>query len=369
MPTVFVFGAGASNGENLQSTDVRLMPRPGPASPPLSTGFFTEALYKSIGYDVEHVQKDYADVFGYIRARFAIDDELGKGRWMDLNIEDVFSSIEVHREFVTPEGDAHARLTLTRNCLTRYIQRIIGLCTSSSRGGYYREIKEFVCERDDASVITFNWDLLLDREFVDEGHHFVGPYARFEQILQRSNLIGVGRRVTTGPLFLKPHGSLNWFKCTNPTCPYSPGILISHYPDDCLRMAEGIHFVGEGSCGRCGSAMIPFIVAPILKKPVTENSVLRTVWGLALQKLEEATTVVIVGFSAAPSDFYAKWLLRSAAEIRGEKGVNILVVDPANDGAHERHDEFQSRMAAIFPHGYNDDYRTFSQVRDILSNI
>lgn len=368
MPTVFVFGAGASHGENLQSTYVRLMPRPGPVSPPLSTGFFTEALYKSIRYDVEQAQKDYPDVFGYIRARFAIDDELGRGRWMDLNIEDVFSSIEVHREFVTPEGDAHARLTLTRNSLTRYIQHIIGFCTRSSRGKYYREIKEFVCNRDDASVITFNWDLLLDREFVDEGHNFLGPYARFEHLLHPSDLVGVGAR-KIGPLYLKLHGSLNWLKCTNLTCPYNPRILISHFPDDCLRMAEGIRFKGESSCKRCGSAMIPFIVAPILKKPVTEDSTLRTLWGLALQKLEEATTVVIVGFSAAASDFYAKWLLRSAVEIHDGKKVNILVVDPANDGGHERHDEFRSRMAAIFSHGYNDGYRTFSQIRDILSNI
>jgi NAD-dependent SIR2 family protein deacetylase len=330
----------------------------------MSTGFFSEALYTSMGYSTSLVENDYADVIGYIRTHFAIDDILGRGRWADLNIEDVFSSIELHREFVSSESDDHAHLTVTRNLLTRYIQGVIGFCTEHSWGEYYREIKNFVCESEDATVITFNWDLLLDREFIDSGNNFLSPYARFEDLLMPSNVIKAGQHL--GPLYLKLHGSLNWFKCTNSTCPYNPGILISHYIDDCLRRAEGFHNDGVPRCRRCGSPMTPFIVAPVLKKPVTENSILRTVWGHAIQRLRMATTVIVVGFSAAPSDFYARWLLRSTVGIRDDRDVNIFVVNPANDPKCDQHEEFQRRMAAIFPLGYNEDYRTFSQIRNIL---
>lgn len=365
MPTVFVFGAGASNGESLSL--VRPAGRAGPLCPPLSTGFFREALYESLGLGTKTFEHAYADVLDYIRANFAIRDEFGRGGWADLNIEDVFSSIELHREFVSPDSDAHGRLTLKRNLLTRYIQSVIGFCTLDSRGEYYSKIKDFVCQGEGATVITFNWDLLLDQEFIDEGNNFLPPYARFEQLLQPLRYVPEGQPRSAGPLYLKLHGSLNWFRCTNSTCPYNSEILISREIDDCLCRAEGIYDGGMFKCRRCGSETVPFIVAPILKKPVTESAILRTVWGQAMQRLTEASTVVVVGFSAAPSDFYARWLLRSAVGIRGQ--VDVLVVNPANDPGCDQHDEFRRRMAAIFPHGYSPKYRTFSQVGDILSSI
>lgn len=374
MGKVLFFGAGASYGEDLQPSqthaDVASEAEP-PANlvnPPLTTGFFTRALFEGMGYDVNAVEQDYESVFKYIRSHFAIDDTLGEGKWVDLNIEDVFSSIELHREFVSPESDTHARLTLSRNLLTRYIQRIIGFSTQYKWGKYYREVRQFAMEGAETTLVNLNWDLLLDQEFVDHGNNFMGPYAHFENLLTPSDF--VPRKVGySAPLYLKLHGSLNWFQCSNPSCSQSSRILISHYIDDCLYRVEGLELGGELRCKSCASEMIPFIVPPILKKPVTGNQVLRTVWGHAMQKLKEASILVVVGFSAAPSDFYARWLLRSTVGSRQSDEVEVYVVNPANNPDNRCHEDFTQRMANVFPHGYNSDFQTFSQIGDIIRAI
>jgi hypothetical protein len=280
----------------------------------------------------------------------------------------VFSSIELHREFVSPASGTHARLTLARNLLTRYIQRVIGFSTQYKQGQHYHEIREFVIKRNDTTVLNLNWDLLLDREFVDSGNNFLRPYGAFETLLLPHTILKA-KGGYSAPLYLKLHGSLNWFQCSNPGCPQNSEILISHYINDCLYRAEGMDIGGDLRCARCAGEMVPFIVPPILKKPVTENTVLRTVWGHAMQKLKDATTVVVVGFSAAPSDFYARWLLRSSVGTRQKSELEVYVVNPANDPDCERHQDFVQRMAILFPQGYHSNYRTFSEIGDILSAI
>ncbi|MEJ2010299.1 MAG: hypothetical protein P8Z30_19450, partial [Acidobacteriota bacterium] len=358
MGIVFFFGAGASNGESLQPLQNQREktrkhePAAYKATPPLATGFFTKALYDGMGRDPNSVEENFKPVFEYTRSHFAIDDRLGEGKWLDLNIEDVFSSIELHREFVSPESDTHARLTLARNLLTRYIQRIIGFSTQHKWGMHYRKVKQFAMERRDTTVINLNWDLLLDQEFVDHGNYLVGPYGHFENLLIPSDI--VPRKVGySDPLYLKLHGSLNWFQCSNPSCSQNSRILISHYIDDCLYRVEGLELGGELRCKSCASEMIPFIVPPILKKPITGNQVLRTIWGHAMQKLKEASVLVVVGFSAAPSDFYARWLLRSAVGTREKREVDVYVINPTNDPNSEYHQDFARRMATVFPRGYD----------------
>ena len=83
-------------------------------------------------------------------------------------------------------------------------------------------------------------------------------------------------------------------------------------------------------------------------------------WGLARKRLSQAERIVVVGFSAAPTDFYATWLLLSG--VVGREDVEVFVVNPLNDPGEEEHASFASRMAAIFPGGYNSDLKTVAEV-------
>ena len=371
MIVVFVFGTGASHGEQLVPLFDDPMRQPtNRAAPPLATGFFSKALYDSIGYAANQAEGDFRPMFDHIRESFAIPDAVGEGRWADLNIEEVFTNLELLREFLGRDGDAWAKATVARNDLARYLWRIISYCTQGKRGVYYGKVKSFVDKQVDASVLSFNWDLILDQEFmvrVGLGWGIsAGPYRNFETIvLGREGELtgGVGR----WPLYLKLHGSLNWLQCTNQICPSASGVTVFADAQLCLAHAMGSPGSGTVICNQCGAEMNLLLVPPILKKPLIEKGVIRAVWGQARYRLELASRVVIVGFSAAPTDFYAAWLLRSA--IGTKRTAEIFVVNPQNSPHHPAHEDFRRRMSSIFPRGYNSDFHAFSQIDSILDRV
>jgi hypothetical protein len=113
--------------------------------------------------------------------------------------------------------------------------------------------------------------------------------------------------------------------------------------------------------------MNPIIVPPVLHKAITEDPVIRSAWGLAWRKLKEASRVVVIGFSAAPADFYTSWLLRSAVGMR--ERVRIDVINPSNPEAGCARDEksdFTLRMRSIFLRDYDFSLRYFSQIESVL---
>lgn len=375
MSIVYVLGAGASFGENLTA------PGNGPefakkatATPPLIRGFFKESLFKQISYSGDTAEKDFPLAFEYIRKLKALGNPVGEGEWGELNIEDVFTSIELDREFEGPESDVGAKLIITRNQLIRYIWRVIGFCTDYKEASYARALCDSLCAQD--SVVTFNWDLLLDLYlnpvFVNTSRRLAHwHYHDFlVSALGMPSMSRTPRELSEVPsrsgMLLKLHGSLNWFQCTNSKCPGSSEIAFDQDAEHCLRRATGIHFGGE-ACKRCGSDTIPLLIPPLLRKPISDNWIIRSAWGHARARLLEAKRAVIIGFSAAGTDFYATWLLRSTLGLRED--VEVFVVDPANDGADPNHDEFAQRMNNIFSHGYNDDFRSVSEMDSILRRV
>ncbi len=110
--------------------------------------------------------------------------------------------------------------------------------------------------------------------------------------------------------------------------------------------------------------MNPIIVPPVLRKSITDDPVIRSAWGLARRKLIEASRIVVIGFSAAPTDFYASWLLRSTVGVRNH--VRIDVINPSNDRDEGEHEEFRKRMSLIFPRDYDFSGCRFSEIGTFL---
>jgi hypothetical protein len=378
MSIVYVLGAGASFGERLTAPDnCPDFVKKSTATPPLIRSFFRRSLFEGINYPGEMAEKDFPRAFEYMRRTRMIKEPVGEGPWNELNIEEVFTSVELDREFQSPESDAGAELILIRNQLIRYIWRIIGYCTDYKQGHYVKTLCDSLQIED--SVITFNWDLLLDSELhpsriqtskthggirgAQYHNFFVDGLGVFP--MADSPHVVYGAPGKTGML-LKLHGSLDWFQCINTKCPGSSQLSFDRDTEYCLRRAIGIHFEGE-ECRRCGSETIPLLIPPLLRKPISENSIIRAAWGHARTRLLAANKAVIIGFSAAGTDFYATWLLRSTLGLRAN--VEIFVVDPANVPTNDNHQEFSQRMQNIFPNGYNSDFRTMSQIDAILKRV
>lgn len=360
MSTVYVIGAGASHGELLK-------PLPGLATvslghpPPMISGFFDKDLLDSLRYlEAEH---EFRELIPHIRAARLLGDPFGEGAWKNLNLEEILTAVEIEREFQNPESDPGASLLVVRNGLIRYIRRIIGLCTQNTYGEYYRKLVTALKAND--SIITFNWDLLLDQEFIPMGM-IRGCYSNLLRKVRPTDrwLDDHLQYDQTDGLFLKLHGSLNWYRCGNPKCPESFAFLMDTQP--CLFVCTGNT---DSSCERCGSEMNPIIVPPVLRKSITEDPVIRSAWGLAWRKLREASRVVVIGFSAAPTDFYTSWLLRSTVGVR--EHVRIDVINPCNPNAgcaRDENNDFTQRMRSIFLRDYDFSLRYFSQIESVLGS-
>lgn len=371
MSTVYVIGAGASHGESLRPLQSLSSGHPGTRpttnprlhAPPMTGGFFARDLLDALGYS--QAEQENAEVIRHIRDAGLVNDLFGEGAWKEINLEEVFTALEIEREFQNPESDHGAKLLLVRNELVRYIRRIIGLCTLNASGEYYGKLYSRLMRGD--SIITFNWDLLLDLEFIPPrmGGMVQFQYSNFLDAVKPSDarLHEMLQQSPGDGLLLKLHGSLNWYRCGNHRCPVSSDFVFLHDTQGCLSVNSNSV---EVRCQQCGSVMNPIIVPPVLRKSITEDPVIRAAWGLAWRRLRDASRVVVIGFSAAPTDFYTSWLLRSTVGVR--EGVLINVINPSNDRGAADHDDFRKRMLAIFPRDYDFSCRYFSEIESVLRN-
>jgi len=356
--TVYVIGAGASYGESLKLLDSlhTKFPLGQLRQPPLTNGFFRRSLVDAAGY--ARCQSDLQGFIGYVGRARRLTDAFGEGRWADLDLEDVFSALEVEREFHSPESDEGARLLLVRNELVRYVRRIVGICTQHAYGEYCRKL---VSNLDfDDSILTFNWDLLPDQEFISD-HQIYKHYANLFRSVPLSYADNMVNPVIQGRgLLLKLHGSLNWFRCGNKKCQANRALVVFVNTQACLAWKLGNE---NADCPQCGSDMNPVIIPPLLRKPITEDPIIRSAWGLARNQLMDASQVVVIRFSAAPTDFYASWLLRSTVGTRDD--VHVEIINPCNADDHACYDGFKRRMDSIFLGGYSSSLHAFSQIESV----
>jgi NAD-dependent SIR2 family protein deacetylase len=370
MSLVFILGAGASYGDSLKSFEGGEPPIcKTDATPPTTTGFFRGDFLQSIGYKPEDAYKDFSDAFDYIRwvKHIAQDVPVGSGPWADADLEEVLTSVELSREFQGLESDAGAQYVLIRNKLVRYLWRIISICTLRKYGIYSRTLVNHLPWT--ASLITFNYDLLLDQEQISNNEVLSTQYQYFSDLaLERERTLP---QESTG-IFLKMHGSLNWFRCTNIKCFSNPSARLETNTSRCLDNALGIHY-GE-SCRYCGSEVVPVIIPPLLRKPIATDPLIRTVWGQAREKLaaQDLDAVIVIGFSFAPTDFYVSWLLRTTVGIRPE--VEVYIINPANDPKRPEHQEHKKRILSVFTsqsgtENLNCEFRSFSEIGNLIDRL
>lgn len=364
MSTVFVTGAGASYGDSISIRDSK---HPGsPMKPPLICGFFRKDLLDSIHYKPEEVEADYPEAFQWIRLEVpdTSGKPVGEPPWDQINLEEIFTAVELRREFESPESDAGARLRIIRNQLVRYIARILALCTQNCYGQYSRLLISKISPDD--SLFTFNWDLLLDEPFTIAKYSNAVHLQNFLRSRHRStNEFAFGLEQGSG-LYLKLHGSLNWFLCTNPKCNFASELQVDTDTQHCLLRAAGFRGVPSDiwaidvGCSFCGSATAPLIVPPLVRKPIADDATIRSIWGLARNKLQFAERIVLIGFSAAPTDFFVTWLLHSS--VLDKPGTDVIVVNPLNDPEAPGHKDFTDRMKKLFPYRLNTKFREFSEL-------
>lgn len=175
------------------------------------------------------------------------------------------------------------------------------------------------CAAGDArnTIITFNYDTLVEKSLTNLSVPF--HYAIPKEMSEAQHSFPTKLYEPGGVPILKLHGSVNWGVCAG----RDTVSLFGDYTD----LREG----GENV----------LLIPPTWRKSFA--GVITKVWEAALKAIEEATRIVIIGFSIPPTDVHFKYLL--AAGLRDNVSLRkLLFVNPC-----EKEIERDNLFSAIRP--------------------
>lgn len=322
--TVFILGAGASYSHSNKEF-------------PLINDIFKVAkqlFVTSLMDDINALNLNYECVENYIKKNFnkSILDSRQK-----LNIEDIFTNLEIDIE-KTKSND----LQIIRDRIITIILVTFFLLTSKS--DYYNKNGEYFLFfdklKDNDTIITYNWDLLLDNIFDREkltsklenrnlSGDVIESTSKKQYLRMLMDLSGYrdfsGDR-TGAPYekyhskgyYLKLHGSIDWLYCPNEDC----GSYSKVFP--VKNIIGEKYFIAEYKCHECSSRMKHLIIPPVLNKNYSSFPFVKKLWNIALEELQSADELVIWGYRLPPTDFYNKWLFRQ----KSDKLKKVIIINP-----------------------------------------
>lgn len=237
------------------------------------------------------------------------------------------------------------------------LNRASSIVDRNSQGAwavYSKFVKHLVAT--ESVVITFNYDMLLERLLAAEEHtnnwHMVDGYGidipltdeAFPTHTVSKSSIEVSQTWSSKVLLLKLHGSINWGV---PTIALDKGNRIYRRRSggaDCMLHRQVKHPGGLPLTLH----FEPVIVPPIIDKSEwLRNQTFRYLWNMANQAIQEAKEVIFIGYSLPPTDFMTEFMFRQAK--MGHSQKRITVIDPmATSKLRERYEDiFGSQVAMI----------------------
>lgn len=318
--TVYILGAGASYSHSNKEF-------------PLINDIFKVAkksLVTSLITDINTLNPNYGCVEDYIGNTFNKSIFNIKQK---LNIEDILTNLEIDIE-KTKSND----LQIVRDRIITII--LVTFILLDRKSVYYKRNGEYFLFfdrlKDNDTIITYNWDLLLDnildRERIISNIKNIGQvengilkkqYLRMLMDLSAYRDLSWDR--TSAPYeqynskgyYLKLHGSIDWLYCPNEDC----GLYSKVFP---VKNVSGGCLIADYKCHECSSRMKHLIIPPILNKNYSSFPFVKKLWNIALEELQSADELVIWGYRLPPTDFYNRWLFRQ----KSDKLKKVIIINP-----------------------------------------
>lgn len=203
------------------------------------------------------------------------------------------------------------------------------------KGPYDRLVKSLT---EEDAIVSFNWDVLIELSFRRNGRNF--------------DYIDVGG-IKGSTIFLKPHGSINWFALLDRELLSvdlkSNWDILGHSIDSYYMMflkdPLGSRDLGNSSA-LVASALsrVPAIIPPVAAKLLSVGGVprddfvgggheraIKQIWQLFYQIVQDVTEIVIIGYSLAGTDASSIEVLRRCIKdgnISRKKRVFIIDKNP-----------------------------------------
>lgn len=383
MKKVVVLGAGASKCYGASKSNERM---------PIANDFFrtfnklsiSENTWVLVGSIIEYVRK-YRNVY------------VADFQYFNENIEDLHSEIQeklydvLNKNRTTFLNDENIQEEEFKDNFTVYkayfeliflFVSVINEIQNGDVSDAHINLAKQLSEND--SVITFNWDTLMDRALEaasnwnpDNGYLIIPKYIYKDKWCVPT--LDVNK---TYPLLLKLHGSSNWLtsypipengrlvptqeqniedfcvyvkNITPYSCykgRYSEGYEDYSYgyypvnlpfigksaPDGMLfvRMSMKNPYMKEPISTDNGLVSIPLIIPPVKKKEYDNfGNLFRNLWEKAEQELIEASVIYIIGYSFPETDYRSSKLFKNAFLKRNDMPM-IVIINPNPELIEER---------------------------------
>jgi len=372
---VFILGAGASKGYKESKTN---------QSMPLANDFFK--TYNKLDISTSPYVL-VGDIVNYLRDNKNMGIE--EFYYYNANIEEIHSEInEKLIDCLKVSGTAsfcektfklwraNSQLVFLFNSVINEIQN----------GGVSKTHVNFIdCVNNEDTIITFNWDTLLDRtlkekhkKWTTDNGYYINPKAIYRDKWVASRKCGI----KDYPLLLKLHGSTNWLTsylsqengeiflsqataneifyvyeyCTEPYSTYR-GRFLSGYEDfsygyyppnipEKPKMREGYYTISvktsfdsrikNNDCADIGLTSMPLIIPPVKNKEYDlYGSLFDCLWNKAEEKLRETEKIYIIGYSFPTTDIKSVELFKRAFSQR-KSMPEVIVINPFPQQIHEK---------------------------------
>lgn len=312
--TVFFLGAGFSKaaGAPLQS---ELMPK----------------VLDYVGYDYQNPINDFKErLNSFLQDAFFLNEVQRR----NFNLEDFYTPIDkCINEGLSFRGYPVTYIQQIRNELSTLISIIIDNELINYVGdtafldlfcNYIVENSKGSRNKKKCSIITTNWDILLDRRIfqiirehrpwgirtIDHGTQVVGFGPHRENQIPPPSYMGNGS--SNSVKLYKIHGSLNWLKC--PSCDrlfvnknLKVGIIENGFDPNC-RFCEEQFKIPDDIQG--GNTLQRQIIYPTFLKELN-TSHFSNIWRNVASDLSETKRIVFIGYSFQQADFEIRQLLAS----------------------------------------------------------
>ncbi len=340
--TVFILGAGFSM-ESGAPSQARIIEKI----------FELKHVYPIKGQRKVHIWIDEFDEF-LTKSLLIKDDEK-----CSYSLEDVFTPIDRSiAESISFRGYTPNRLFSLRDKFNRLIILAVrnAIENSTKDKEVVNKFANYIVdlgksrlkdEKNDAvSIITTNWDIMLDNTVNKIIKNERVPKGKFGGVVDycchissldegdekiKPGLYAIGKGGYNVKI-LKLHGSLNWLQC--PKC---QRIYVKYY-----ERWNGGYVFGKKYCRHCGknfknkkeesSLLATNLIMPTFLKNI-DNVQNKLIWQNAGIELSEAVKVVFLGYSLPHADFEFRQLL--SRMIRADANIEVVLIEPDDPKFYE----------------------------------
>ena len=319
---VIITGAGATRSEAADDEE----------KPPLDKGFFADIPESLLGrYDVVHE---------YMDANYGIDPAKSPHDSLE-NVMGVIYSDALTAHGARKQGAEFA----LRQLLLLLPMRIAGatnnLRTHPGKGNLSGVVSGFLaqgCRPRNVALVTFNYDLHAEKVLhavnnekngvFSFPHCYQLPSFKITRPRGDDDVFRKDGKDRNGIKILKLHGSLNWLSM-HASPPSAQEMLAPDLKRTRITPRTQIDHDMKIHRRKKPYHTYPLIIPPVAHKTGVLRGALVSVWDAARQALEDATDVVIFGYSCPPQDIESANLI-SGGLYRNSSLERIAVIDPSS---------------------------------------